>query len=96
VAESAGDAGKHEHAMNSSTGVRPSSIAPTAPLPSAAMPPAAGRLISMEAASRRRGRRRRAGRGALVAAAIRRALGGGSCSPSISRISCCTPASMPP
>src|SRR5512139_4140043 len=34
--------------MNSSKGVKPSSIAPTAPLPSAAIPPAAGRLISME------------------------------------------------
>src|SRR5512139_1774025 len=84
-------------AMNSSTGVRPSSSAPTTPLPSAATPPAAGRLISRESSQpATMPPTMRSTKEPSPSPPLSDALGGGSCSPSISRISCVTPASMPP
>src|SRR5512139_682905 len=87
---------KTKTAMMKSAGVRPMSIAPTAPLPSAAMPPAAGRLIRIASSQPAMTPPTMIKRNASSLLPPSPALGGGSCSPSISRISCVTPASMPP
>ena len=84
-------------AMKNSTGVRPMSSAPTTPLPSAAIPPAAGRLIRTESsqpATTPPTMMMKKNESSPFPASG--AWGGGSGSPSITCISWLTPASMPP
>src|SRR5512139_3235063 len=82
-------------AMNSNKGVNPSRNTPTAPLPSAAMPPAAGRLIRVDSSQPTTMPPPMRMTNTPSFPPLSGALGGGRGSPSISRINCCTPASMP-